>query len=122
MRLTPSQAALVEISERYQRAGLDPFLTMQEVHKLLYFLQAAGEALGLVFARGRYGPQARSLRPVLGEGPAMLLPDRFEAIGQADAVPLQLAPGSVPAAQRALRQAPRYPQPTGPGRRSHGGL
>ena len=44
---------------------LDPFVTLLEVHKLMYFMQAAGEPLKLRFAKAPYGPCAENLRHVL---------------------------------------------------------
>ena len=55
--MTAGRAALVGL--------LDPFVTLLEVHKLLYFMQAAGEPLKLKFAKGPYGPYAENLRHVL---------------------------------------------------------
>ena len=48
------------------RVLLDPFVTLLEVHKLLYFTQEAGEPLRLNFEEGHYGPYATNLRHVLG--------------------------------------------------------
>lgn len=44
---------------------LDPFVTLLEAHKLMYFTQVAGEPPRLQFARGHYGPYAEILRHVL---------------------------------------------------------
>ena len=64
-RMTPGRAALVGLLDRYLRGLLDPFVTLQEAHKLMYFLQAAGEPLRLRFTKGPYGPYAENLRHVL---------------------------------------------------------
>lgn len=63
--MTPGRAALVGLMDRYLRGLLDPFVTLLEVHKLLYFMQVAGKLLKLKFAKGPYGPYAENLRYVL---------------------------------------------------------
>lgn len=64
-KMTPGRAALVGLIDRYLRGLLDPFVTLLEVHKLMYFMQAAGEPLRLNFTKGPYGPYAENLRHVL---------------------------------------------------------
>jgi O-acetyl-ADP-ribose deacetylase (regulator of RNase III) len=64
-RMTAGRAALVELVHRYLGGLLDPFVTLLEVHKLMYFMQVAGEPLRLKFAQGPYGPYAENLRHVL---------------------------------------------------------
>ena len=66
-RMTPTRAVLVALSHRYLRGMLDPFITLLEIHKLLYFMQAAGEPLKLDFVEAPHGPYARNLRHVLVE-------------------------------------------------------
>ena len=63
--MTPGRAALVELLDRYLLGLLDPFVTLLEAHKLMYFMQAAGEPLQLRFTKGHYGPYAENLRHVL---------------------------------------------------------
>ncbi len=63
--MTPGRASLVGLMDRYLAALLDPFITLLEVHKLMYFLQEAGEPLRLRFVKGPYGPYAENLRHVL---------------------------------------------------------
>lgn len=63
--MTAGRAALVGLVDCYLRGLLDPFVTLLDVHKLLYFMQAAGEPLKLKFAKGPYGPYAENLRHVL---------------------------------------------------------
>ena len=64
-RMTPGRAVLVGLLDRYLRGLLDPFVTLQEAHKLMYFMQAAGEPLKLRFMKAHYGPYAENLRHVL---------------------------------------------------------
>lgn len=88
--MTLSRANVLQVLHRYCDLGYP--LTLLEVHKLLYFLQEAGEPLKLRFQRHVYGPYADNLRHVLhlfeghftqgfGDGrnspdtPILLLPD-----------------------------------------------
>ena len=64
-KMTAGRAALVGLMDRYLRGLLDPFVTLLEVHKLMYFMQAAGEPLRLNYKKGPYGPYAQNLRHVL---------------------------------------------------------
>ena len=63
--MTPGRAALVALMDRYRRGLLDPFVTLLEVHKLMYFLQEAGEPLNLRYKQATFGPYAENLRHVL---------------------------------------------------------
>ena len=65
--MTPGRAALVGLMDRYLRGLLDPFISLLEVHKLMYFMQEAGEPLRLRLSKGPYGPYAENLRHVLIE-------------------------------------------------------
>ena len=63
--MTPGRALMVELMACYIRGLLDPFVTLLEVQKLIYFAQVAGEPLKLKFEKGPYGPYADNLRHVL---------------------------------------------------------
>lgn len=63
--MTPGRAALVGLINIYLRGLLDPFVTLLEVHKLMYFMQEAGEPLRLNYTKAAYGPYAENLRHVL---------------------------------------------------------
>lgn len=64
-KMTAGRAALVGLMHHYLGGLLDPFITLLEVHKLMYFMQAAGEPLKLKYTKGIYGPYADNLRHVL---------------------------------------------------------
>ena len=64
-RMTAGRAALVELVNRYLSGLLDPFVTLLEIHKLMYFMQEAGENLRLKYEKAHYGPYANNLRHVL---------------------------------------------------------
>jgi O-acetyl-ADP-ribose deacetylase (regulator of RNase III) len=63
--MTAGRAALVGLIRQYLAGLLDPFVTLLEIHKLMYFLQYSGENLRLSYSQGRYGPYAENLRHVL---------------------------------------------------------
>lgn len=64
-RMTAGRAALVGLMSRYLGGLLDPSVTLLEVHKLMYFMQEAGEPLKLTFRKAPLGPYAENLRHVL---------------------------------------------------------
>ena len=64
-RMTAGRAALVELMNRYMQGLLDPTISLLEVHKLMYFMQIAGEPLRLAYVKASYGPYAENLRHVL---------------------------------------------------------
>jgi len=66
-KMTPGRAAMIELINRYLNGMLDPVITLLEVHKLLYFMQEAGEPLRLKFEKAPYGPYANNLRHVLNK-------------------------------------------------------
>jgi O-acetyl-ADP-ribose deacetylase (regulator of RNase III) len=63
--MTVGRAALLGLMRRYLTAVMDPFITLLEVHKLMYFMQEAGEPLRLSYQKAPYGPYAKNLRHVL---------------------------------------------------------
>ena len=63
--MTQGRAALLGLMNEYLSALMDPFISLLEVHKLMYFMQEAGEPLKLKYTKGLYGPYAENLRHVL---------------------------------------------------------
>ena len=63
--MTSGRAALITLMRRYLDGLLDPFITLIEIHKLMYFLQESGEPLRLRYAKDYYGPFANNLSHVL---------------------------------------------------------
>ena len=51
-KMTPGRAVLVGLMHRYLNGLLDPFVTLLEVHKLMYFMHVAGEPLRLKYTKG----------------------------------------------------------------------
>jgi O-acetyl-ADP-ribose deacetylase (regulator of RNase III) len=66
-KMTKGRAALVALMLRYLKGLLDPAISLLEVHKLMYFLEQAGEPLRLKFEKATYGPYAENLKHVLNE-------------------------------------------------------
>jgi O-acetyl-ADP-ribose deacetylase (regulator of RNase III) len=101
--MTPGRAALVELMHRYLAGLLDPFVTLLEVHKLMYFMQEAGQPLKLRFNQGLYGPYAENLRHVLSAIEGHLVAG-YDDGGDAPGKELKLVPGATEDAGRYLEQ------------------
>ena len=104
-KMTQGRAALICLMDLYVRGLLDPFVTLLEVHKLMYFMQEAGEDLRLKFEKGYYGPYAGNLRHVLNlmEGHYI---SGYLGGGDAPGDELTLVPGSVDDAAAFLETYP----------------
>ena len=93
-KMTAGRAALVGLMHRYLGGLLDPSVTLLEVHKLMYFLQEAGEPLRLRYKAAPYGPYAENLRHVLHAIEGHLIAG-YDDGGDAPDKPLTLVPGAV---------------------------
>ena len=93
-KMTNSKAVLVDLMHRYLNGLLDPFVTLLEVHKLMYFMQVAGEPLKLRFQKAPYGPYAENLRYVLRGIEGHLISGYADG-GDAPEKRLELVPGAV---------------------------
>lgn len=100
--MTPARAALVGLMYRYYSGLLDPFITLLEVHKLMYFMQQAGEPLRLHFKKGPYGPYSENLRHVLKSVEGHLV-DGYADGGDSPDKQLHLVPGALDEANAFLR-------------------
>jgi O-acetyl-ADP-ribose deacetylase (regulator of RNase III) len=100
-RLTQGRAALVGLMHRYLAGLMDPSISLLEVHKLMYFLQAAGEPLRLRYVKGPYGPYAENLRHVLRDIEGHLVAG-YASGGEAPDKQLRIVPGAVEDAERFL--------------------
>lgn len=92
--MTPGRAALVELVHRYLKGLLHPTISLLEVHKLMYFMQEAGEPLRLNYVKASYGPYAENLRHVLWAIEGHLLTGYADG-GDAPEKSLSLVPGAV---------------------------
>lgn len=99
--MTAGRAALVGLISRYLNGFLDPFITLLEVHKLLFFMQEAGQPLRLKYAKAPRGPYAENLRHVLRAVEGHLVSGYADGGDRPDK-PLILVPGAVPDAERLL--------------------
>jgi len=63
--MTPGQAAVLCLMNRYSVPGYPYRLALLEIQKLAYFMQAAGQELKLQFQKHHYGPYAHNLQKVL---------------------------------------------------------
>ena len=103
--MTIGRATLISLMDRYLKGLLDPYVSLLELHKLMYFMQEAGQPLRLQYAAGRYGPYASNLRQVLIKLEGHLLQgygDGDDAPGK----PIELLDGAVNEAASFLRDQP----------------
>lgn len=103
--MTPGRAVLVGLMDCYLAGLLDPFVTLLEVHKLMYFTQEAGEPLRLRYVAGPYGPYAENLRHVLHAIEGYYVSGYGEG-GDAPGKVLQLVPGAISDARVSLEKYP----------------
>lgn len=63
------RAVLVRLMYRYARKSFDPFVTLPEIHKLIYFMKFRGEPSlsKIILKKGEYGPYATNLNKTLQE-------------------------------------------------------
>ncbi len=101
--MTHGRAALVVLMDRYLRGLLDPFVTLLEVQKLMYFMQEAGQPLSLNYVPHYYGPYAENLRHVLRHIEGHLVSGYGDG-GDAPDKQLGLVPGAVADAEAFLTE------------------
>ena len=92
--MTPGRAALIGLIQRYLGGLMDPFVTLLEIHKLMYFMQEAGEPLKLRYAKAPYGPYAENLRHVLQSIEGYFISGYADG-GDAPDKQLELVPGAI---------------------------
>lgn len=103
--MTPGRASLVGLIDRYLSGLLDPFVTLLEVHKLMYFMQEAGQPLKLKYVKATYGPYAENLRHVLNAVEGHFL-SGYDDGGDNPDKEVSLVPGAVDDAVEFLRDHP----------------
>ena len=108
-KMTAARAALVGLMDRYRLALLDPFVTLLEVHKLMYFMQEAGEQLRLKYQKAAYGPYAENLRHVLQRIEGHYISGYADG-GDAPDKQLELVPGAIEVATDFLAGQPETHQ------------
>jgi len=100
-KLTPGRAVLISLMDRYLAGLMDPFVSLLEVHKLMYFAQEAGEPLKLRFNAAPYGPYAENLRHVLAQVEGHLVTGYADG-GDDPTKALEILPGATQMASAAL--------------------
>ena len=100
--MTAGRAALVGLMSRYLGGLMDPFVSLLEVHKLLYFMQERGEHLSLRYVQGVYGPYAENLNHVLARIEGHFVSGYADG-GDDPEKQLELVPGAVEEAEHFLR-------------------
>ncbi len=108
-KLTSGRAVLIELMSRYLTAVLDPFITLLEIHKLMYFMQESGEDLRLDFEKALYGPYAKNLRHVLGMVEGHFISGYGDAEDNPNK-PIELLPGVTEPAAALLKSNPETMQ------------
>jgi len=104
-RMTPGRAVLVGLMDRYLGGLMDPFVSLLEVHKLMYLSQEAGEPLRLKYVKGHYGPYAENLRHVLREIEGHYV-SGYRDGGDDPTKQLELLPGALAAAAELIAEQP----------------
>lgn len=105
-RITLGQAALVGLMDRYLKGLLDPFVSLLEIHKLMYFLKAAGEDMPkLTFEKGKFGPYSPTLRHSLIRMEKHLTRGFGEGSDKPE-TPIELMPQAVETAEEFLAGLP----------------
>lgn len=103
--MTAGRAALIELMHRYIAGLLDTSVSLLEIHKLMYFMQEAGESLRLKFKTAHYGPYAENLRHVLNAIEGHYVSGYADG-GDIPNKPLNLVPGAAQEASAFLQQHP----------------
>ena len=99
--MTAGRAALVVLMHRYLGGLMDPFVSLLEVHKLMYFMKEAGQLPKLNYEKGPYGPYSSNLRHVLKDIEGHLVSGYADG-GDAPDKQLELVPGAVKDAETFL--------------------
>jgi O-acetyl-ADP-ribose deacetylase (regulator of RNase III) len=103
--MTPGRAALVSLMQQYLSGLLDPFVSLLELHKLMYFMQESGEDLKLRYVKAEYGPYAENLRH------SLIAIEGYFVSGYADGGDspkkhLELVPGAVTESEQYVASLP----------------
>jgi O-acetyl-ADP-ribose deacetylase (regulator of RNase III) len=101
--MSMGKAALILLIDRYLQGLLDPVISLLEIHKLMYFMQEAGQPLKLNYEAKPFGPYATNLRQVL------IRLETHYTQGYGDGkdkptTPIHLLPGAVEEASAFLRE------------------
>lgn len=103
--MTTGRASLVTLMHRYLQGLMDPFVTLIEVQKLMYFMQEAGQPLRLNYVKHHYGPYANNLAHVLHRIEGYFVAGYQDGGDQPDKE-LTIVPGAIDEAEKALAHEP----------------
>lgn len=103
-KMTPGRAALIVLMQRYVGGLMDPFVSLLEVHKLLYFLQESGEGLRLQYRKAHYGPYAENLTHLLRAVEGHFISGYADGGDRPDKL-LEIVPGALADAETMLAEA-----------------
>lgn len=92
--MSAGRAALVVLIHRYLFGLLDPFVSLLEVHKLMYFMQQSGQPLRLRYTKAQRGPYAENLRHMLKAVEGHMVVGYADG-GDSPDKQLELVPGAV---------------------------
>jgi O-acetyl-ADP-ribose deacetylase (regulator of RNase III) len=98
--MTPARAAIIKVISIYRE--MEYGLTKIEVQKLAYFLEKAGQPLGLEFAKQSYGPYSDRLRHVLKALDGHYIVGVGDFAGESD---IAVLPGALDAADEFIRKS-----------------
>jgi O-acetyl-ADP-ribose deacetylase (regulator of RNase III) len=101
-KMTVGRAALLGLMRRYLAAVMDPFVSLLEIHKLLYFMQESGEPLRLKYKKALYGPYAENLRHVLSHIEGHFITGYGDAEDRPD-IQIKLLPEAAEKAEKFLK-------------------
>jgi O-acetyl-ADP-ribose deacetylase (regulator of RNase III) len=104
-KMTPGRAVLVALMHRYLSGVMDPWVSLLELHKLMYFAQESGQPLRLEFKPAHYGPYAENLRHVLSAIEGYFVSGYADGGDNPDK-PLELVPGALEEAKKLLAETP----------------
>jgi O-acetyl-ADP-ribose deacetylase (regulator of RNase III) len=100
-KMTAGRASVIALMNQYLVPGFDYRLSLLEVQKLAYFLQAAGEELRLKYQAHHYGPYADNLRHVLNHIEGHFVRGFGDGRNRPE-TPLELLPGAATEAEAFL--------------------
>jgi O-acetyl-ADP-ribose deacetylase (regulator of RNase III) len=100
--MTPSRASMILLIDEYLSTLMEPIITLLEVHKLMYFMQEAGEPLRLEYSKNTYGPYARNLSFVLKAIEGYFI-EGYRDGGDEPYKPLNLLPGAIEDAKASVK-------------------
>ena len=120
-RLTTARAAVLGLMQNYLAGLMDVEVSLLEIHKLVYFLQEAGEPMKLRFKAAPYGPYAENLRHVLGSLESHYIHGYGEG-GDDPRKPIELAEGAGAEGKAFLQDYPETLETLRPGQPADRGL